>query len=219
MAVKEQVERILDERRLAEKKAIEDDKRRGKELGIKYREELPRVLQQRDLLLGELRRLGVVAMIEEVTERPVLPFNHEPLTQQQEEEMERRREGLMTKEGQEELRRELEETFRPKEWVAGVRYPVFSQEGLWDDTLVITIWHNPNFRQNVDPRHTPFVLVSYKYEGYLEISGAETTYSGLIPGDGSERTEVVEMALAKALVDPKIPEQPPRRCLGDEWRA
>lgn len=207
MSVKERM-KVLgqqeeENRRIAE--AIE--KKRQKEWLAKYSQELPQVKERQATLLEELQKLGVVGMLEEATETGIPPL------------VIRAEGGKLPQEttSGKQLLAEVQEVQRlydlqKTQWGVSIPRPDLSKEGNWDVTLKIKA------KKKLQYPFKPYleidsdsVLVTYSEDKILTISGEEVTFSGHIPGDKNERTEVLEEALARAFLNPKReqPKPPP----------
>lgn len=201
MSVIERMEQINRDKEEAERQVrkLEEGKSRDHSQG--YIRELPEVGRWQAILLEELRSLGIVAMVEEVGERQIMPladFEHPELLHQR---------IILSPEDVKKMEKEF---FRYRKWVASIKRPVLSEDGVWDFNLKIEIRRNTErkcgFTGYLGRENDPLVNMEYSTKGILTIEGEEVTFCQPVPKDEAGRIEIVETALAKALLNPKMPE-------------
>jgi len=97
-----------------------------------------------------------------------------------------------------------------------------SEEGVWDNSLVMELIKTSDhlkygiYLTAQESKDTPKAVVKFTYDRILLISGEEVTFGGIMRKDESGRLEVIEQALAEALVNLKKPE--PRFAPPTDWR-
>lgn len=200
-SVKETIEEIRDQECLEERRQRAEEEAKQKALRERFHNEFPQARRQQAVLLEELRNLGVIPIIEDLT-GPIFPLrgrvgNEYLVREPTPEELERSRKWPRP-------RRIMD----PPEYAEIVDFPVMNEDGSASRNLVITVMH---FRfigipsiSGGDGWALEVAKVVYTEDKNLTISGAEVIFSGQIPEDeAGTRTEVVTKALAWALVHPK----------------
>lgn len=214
MSINERINEL--ERHAADQEEINrrESERLDAAASARIHEELPRVKEQQHVLLERLRRLGVLAMIEEMTEEKIPPL----IRRQRKVAVPFPNSLADFRRSSKKGRKKFEEALRPKDWSAEVQYPQF-EEGKWDGNLRIVVVKNDTRYQYPMPLpDEPKVIVSYDIARFLTIAGREVTFSGSVPTGKAERVEILEGAFAKAFRDPerKKPRRPePSHCFGE----
>jgi hypothetical protein len=173
-----------------------EERDRALEHADRYERELPQARRKQGLLFDELREEGIISMIEEVAEQPIV-FDQVKST-----------EFPPRWKTPEEF-----EAARKAKWAVSLPHPVLTRDTLeWNTDLVIHLETevNKGMIPNISGRgHRRFDTVEVIYgieKGSplkkLLIQGAETTFKGQIPADQAGKSLLVEYALAHAFLEP-----------------
>lgn len=201
MSIIERVRRIeeeeLEQQLAKEKRERELEEARSR----RYSEKLPEVMVQRAHLLEQLREIGVLEMIEELTGDPI-----EPLRDSNGDYIVRKPSEIKRAAQPPSARLEYMGLF--PEYVAKISaYPEMNDEGLPSQDLKIEIIHNrevgiPNMSGGSGWAHD-LITLCYRQDGLLIVSGEKVEFWG----DMSEGMQLdgVKEALARSIVHPECP--------------
>ena len=214
MSVKERMEQINKDHRATEKQASENGLKEGQvAFQARYSDESREAKRQQMELLRELKRLGIVAMVEEIIEGPIK-------VEEEKREVEATEGEVQVFERVDDL--STDDVYSPRLWRLDMPRPTLSEEGVWDNSLVMELIKTSDhlkygiYLTAQESKDTPKAVVKFTYDRILLISGEEVTFGGIMRKDESGRLEVIEQALAEALVNLKKPE--PRFAPPTDWR-
>jgi len=201
MSIKERMVGINEEEYERER-----NKQRAEEEAVrlksqKYSKEYPEANRQQAILLEELRGFGVVKLLEELINEPIFPIRDDSGK-------------YISREPTPEEWRRLSQSAMQNPRVG--LYPVYDQailrppmgeDGSAIPELGIKILHTrwvgiPNISGGDGYGHDS-ILLNYKRDRILTVSGEQIVFSGQVPENEKERIEIVSEAIAKALVHPQ----------------
>lgn len=192
----------LSEERAGKRREEEDERSRISNLRA---EGMPSARERQADLYDELKKIGLIRMVEELTgeplrsPRPTPPDDWNEAMKKRKEEMER-----MTPRQRKALERRFRVSFdkalRRKPWTAEIPQPSMDDKGVWDTSLTILI--NEGVASDDFPRTA--IIQYHDPSRRLLIEGRGATFWGPIP-KGKEGLEKIEDAFVEALADPYIP--------------
>lgn len=174
-----------------------------KELNELTNKGMDAALNRRADRFDELKSLGLIDLIEEVTHshvivsRPVSP-----------EDQKRTSQGAYSKFrriSDEDFKKMMEDTNKAMQWTITVSSPLLNDRGVWDTSLNILITKRETFG---NPPETTTIFY-HDPSKRLRISGRQATFWGPIP-EGDEGKKILEDSLAKAFADPYIHKHKPK---------
>lgn len=163
-------------------------------------EQKAKVQKERQELYVQMRHLGILGVIEQIT-LPIELNNefHNPSE---------RHVTVFLSEKEEELQKEP-----PTNWKAGFQPPMYLTEVGWNGTLWLILYNLQDIRSRKARwrRDHLRVSVGLTRDAHLIIAGRETIYQGFLPEDELERQDFLEDLIARAIFEPKFLEGRERR--------
>ena len=206
MSVLEKVEQLRKDESQRLLEATENSKEKHYEHSAQFAREISWAQEQQVILLDQLRGEGVVAIIEQILDTPIIhPLERSQNTQDLLEGENLRARAKRLKEAFDRFNQH--EAAHDKHFGVEVLEPTLSEEGNWDASLKMKVRKITSFGAKYPPfgwwKHEACIFVEYNDKGQLTISGNETTYSDEIPKDEQTKIDTLELALARAIINPK----------------
>lgn len=185
----------------------------GQLWSTKYWGEIDQAREQQEVLLVELRKSGIIKLVEEATDWELHPESliKQPapakMTPAQFEEF---KTWVYNPPPEEvERRRKVDERYtRRSGWeIRDLNGPWLKEDRKWDLTLGITLLNIREYRLSWRPPHKTedwyeSVGITYDIQRRLKIEGDKITYDGMIPNEG---IGPIEDGLVAAMLKPKQP--------------
>lgn len=174
--------------------------------------EQPQILDDLELKIIKLRKLGIIGMFEEFTESNIF------MLYSRNKDLQVPLSKRSLKEYQDRVSKRRMSMFTPH-WEVKPIFPLLQEDLTWNNTEIVNLDINKVYQRNYGSH--PFNVekiehVDLSYDGHLlTINGNGEEFSDKIPQKREQRFEIIERAFARAFFKPRIevPElkQAPRR--------
>ncbi|MBI2195970.1 MAG: hypothetical protein HYU48_02915 [Candidatus Levybacteria bacterium] len=195
MGIRERMQEIAEEEKIAAKEKRAREVNRQTELQAQYYEHLPEATRTQRRLMRDLRAIGVVGMIEEMVGPGTIT---DPLTPAQSK---RARGNPQFGLGPMEKLEKIFDAITNRDWETSVILPSQREDGSLDPSIYLHIHAKGN-----RPMHTPerHVVVTYSPDRTLTIKGAEVFFKSIVTRQNADEG-TLEIALARAFRNPEKP--------------